>query len=327
MMRLAVVLLGCACDFASGASSLRSATELQPSEVDRERGIGSLRLVGPEENAKETVPGLSGLVGRGFSRAVAQLMEHRPTDVRGGFCEHDWEAPCPDGWEAIGDACAARGAYHGACGRLQNGLGTSSVKDKLDFANVCRAPWPCAGGCRVGRDYSVCPTGWFDVGGGFCERSHALSTDGRCGSIYNFDELSISVKQSMGATCGLAWPCLAECVKDYSAPCPDGWVEAALGSNYCQAPADYMGDCGYSVNTTEMTAAQKHDFAIRCEVAFPCSGGSGTVSASGVDRPEREGAQRNGPIVAATEGIPSMEAGKDRRSLEKRYGAPDGPLL
>lgn len=132
----------------------------------------------------------------------------------------------------------------------------------------------------------------------------------RCGSIYNFDELSISeiqtnfvirdklfsrkccfatgVKQSMGATCGLAWPCLAECVKDYrcgalrrlyatravplrtfvfscSAPCPDvsrptppphprdfrqlfvprvlllllawkGWVEAALGSNYCQEP-------------------------------------------------------------------------------------------
>jgi hypothetical protein len=35
----------------------------------------------------------------------------------------------------------------GPCGHLQNGLASASAKDKLEFANVCRAPWPCAGWC------------------------------------------------------------------------------------------------------------------------------------------------------------------------------------
>lgn len=112
-----------------------------------------------------------------------------------------------------------------------------------------------------------------------------------------------------------------------------------------------MGDCGYSVNTTEvgarivsprfgracllatplqMTTAQKHDFglffvcsaifvearhvdaralaATRCEVAFPCSGG-GVVASSSAGRPERESAQRNGPIVAAEGGEHCMLIG------------------
>lgn len=33
----------------------------------------------------------------------------------------------------------------GACGSLQKGLATAGPQDKVDFANACRAPWPCGG--------------------------------------------------------------------------------------------------------------------------------------------------------------------------------------
>ena len=64
----------------------------------------------------------------------------------------------------------------------------------------------------------------------------------------------------------------AGCVRDYSAPCPLGWVDVGDGGT-CLAPDAYAGPCGESVDYRGLSAHEKMLAASRCGAAFPCING------------------------------------------------------
>jgi len=204
--------------------------------------------------------------------AANRMADHQKL-ASDGLCTRSWNAPCPDGWEHLGKfMCSAPNSYLGACPFLQN-FGGASALTKSKFADACKAPWPCQGGCEAGHDYDTCPEGWTSAGNGFCSGSG-------CAGMYKFDDLGIAEKQELAATCGFQWTCKGECQQDFSAMCPEGWHSM---SGLCVAPATYAGDCDSSVNTEGMTKAQKQEFASKCGVRFGChpgvskSGGSGST--------------------------------------------------
>merc|ERR1711937_485067 len=133
--------------------------------------------------------------------------------------------------------------------------------EKSKFAIDCKAPWPYEDECPAGHDYShPCPSSWVEIGDGFCA-AHA-DAHAKCASVYKFDDMTIDAKQDLATACGFSWPCKVACDQDYSSACPEGWTE--ITANLCMAPADYPGDCEYSVNTAGMTAAQKKAMAEKC---------------------------------------------------------------
>ena len=62
----------------------------------------------------------------------------------------------------------------------------------------------------------------------------------------------------------------ALCVRDYSVPCPMGWVDAGDGGT-CLAPDAYAGPCSESVDFRGLPVHEKMVAASRCGAAFPCA--------------------------------------------------------
>merc|ERR1711862_591234 len=176
-------------------------------------------------------------------------------------CERQWTKPCPDGWDHTGNSvCVAPASYtiSGACRHTQT-FTHADARTKLEFSASCAAPWPCDGdACNEGRDYESCPTGWADIGDGFCRAPSNVET--KCEPTYKFSEIPISTKQELAIACGIEWPCKSSCAPDYRRACPEGWTEVA---GMCAAPVTYSGDCSYSMNTTGMAEKQR---SIGCEV-------------------------------------------------------------
>merc|ERR1712050_247755 len=56
--------------------------------------------------------------------------------------------------------------------------------------------------------------------------------------------------------------------KDYSEPCPLGWVELADG--ICSAPLDYKGDCSKQQGFMGGSAVEKEEVELMCGVCWPC---------------------------------------------------------
>merc|ERR1712083_1189376 len=153
----------------------------------------------------------------------------------------------------------------GPCAAAQM-LAHATLGEKYKFASACSAPWPCASGsCANGKDYDVCPEGWSSVEAGFCQITSGATS--KCGDLYKFDDMPIADKQELALACGLTWPCKTACAEDYSQACPKGWSSIA---GLCVAPATYAGDCGFSINTSGMSSAQKSEFGEKCGVQFPC---------------------------------------------------------
>lgn len=206
------------------------------------------------------------LVNPKVTEVVAQansLAAHAsvPTD---SVCVRKWANTCPDGWAALSSgACLAPSGYEntGGCKCVQS-FASASVMDKYKFASTCNAPWPCEDACGEGHDYTGCPTGWTDMGGGSCQ-----TTNAKCMSAYNFGDMAVSEKQELAIACNMEWPCKISCAQDYSQPCPKGWTTSG---GMCMAPATYAGDCSYGIDTSGMTADQKKSFAAKCAVEFPC---------------------------------------------------------
>lgn len=246
------------------------------------------------------------------------LAEHQPLPVEDPVCSRDWSRPCPDGWEIIGEsACSASKSYTGGCGRIQK-LGEAPVQTKVEFASRCKAPWPCHGGedCPSGRDYEHCPIGWDAVGSGFCKRGSSDSS--KCASLFNIEDMDIADKQWLANDCKVKWACKASCEQNFGAVCPEDWNNIA---NLCVAPATYAGDCGYSLNTTGMSAAQKQSFAAKCVVRFPCAQVGSSFAA-----PERESLRRNGPVSDERE-VGHDELKQMNPALPKEtFTVPSGPL-
>lgn len=196
---------------------------------------------------------------------------------RDGLCDRNWEAKCPDGWVLAGsDQCAAPPSYGGACKTAQSFIGKSAA-EKKQIADECKAPWPCKDECHDGRDYSeLCPEGWSDNSGGFCEAPASIET--KCATSFYFAEMDMKTKQELGVTCGFRWKCKPGCIQDFHQTCPEGWNEVPLNPGICTAPATYAGICGFSVNTSSMTSDQKSNFANKCAVKFPCLSLRGAAS-------------------------------------------------
>lgn len=73
------------------------------------------------------------------------------------------------------------------------------------------------------------------------------------------------------ADCEFSWPALgAACRRDYTAPCPFGWLEVDEGGEAaCHAPASSF--CASAQRFTQMTPAEKQDWEALCGERFPCS--------------------------------------------------------
>lgn len=248
------------------------------------------------------------------------------------LCKRRWEAECPDGWKKMGDQCAAPPSYGGACKTMQTFVDKSAA-EKQRAAEECKAPWPCDD-CTDGRDYSqLCPEGWSDDGGGFCEAPADFVTE--CATSYNFAGKNIAQKQELAETCGFDWKCSVACEQDYSASCPDAWEEVPFNPGLCLAPVTYSGVCGFSVNTTLMSNEQKGAFAKKCSVLFPCLGASVAAAATAEHLAD---AMLDGPVgingqILSVLRMPAIAASKEvslttvPRNISKMFLAPSGPLL
>jgi len=275
------------------------------------------------------------LVNPAVSKVIRQanglagsLMEKDP------LCERRWEAKCPDGWKKMGDQCSAPVSYGGACKTMQSFVG-KSVAEKQQAAEECKAPWPCDA-CTDGRDYShLCPEGWSDDEGGFCKAPADFETE--CATSYNFAGMKIADKQELAETCGFNWKCSVACEQDYSASCPDAWVEVPLNPGLCSAPVTYSGVCGFSVNTKRMSNEQKGAFAKKCAVSFPCLGAAAAEAAAAVVEPGADMVP-DGPVgingqvlsvlrVPATAASDEVSVTTVPRDIAKMFLAPSGPLL
>lgn len=190
-------------------------------------------------------------------------------DTRNDLCQRNWDAACPDGWRGFGEVCQAPTSYGGACASMQSFAGWT-FSDKHKYSESCSAPWPCQDECALGRDYdSACPTGWANMGGGFCKSNESPSSS--CPSTYKFDDMGNVQMQILAATCNVSWPCRKLCEEDYGRACPAGWNEIPAASGVCVAPLTYAGGCAFTVNTSGMVEHQKRKFAAECFVTYPCA--------------------------------------------------------
>ena len=63
----------------------------------------------------------------------------------------------------------------------------------------------------------------------------------------------------------------AQCVRDYNAPCPTGWLDLGDGGS-CTAPVSYDGPCGAELSFKGLAAHEKMQLADSCAVSFACAG-------------------------------------------------------
>ena len=61
------------------------------------------------------------------------------------------------------------------------------------------------------------------------------------------------------------------CARDYSACCPEGWVEVGDGTN-CLAPIEYTGNCPAKMSYAGLSPLEKSMQALECNSFFPCTG-------------------------------------------------------
>lgn len=237
------------------------------------------------------------LVNAKVSEAIAQANSAAAREIlpADSFCERNWARLCPDGWAMVGASCVAPTSYAGPCKNTESFVHVDAM-GKYRFSTSCNAPWQCVNDtCEHGRDYDACPSGWTSRGDGFCQSS----ADGTatCGNAYKIDIISVGEKQELSRVCGLTWPCTNGCERDYTQPCPQEWSNV-LG--LCMAPATYAGDCGFSMNTTGMSAQQKRDIASKCETQFACAGAANELPGESGARSDEMG---NGPIDSRADSV------------------------
>ena len=68
-------------------------------------------------------------------------------------CTRDFSG-CPHGWQGSADSCVAPSSYKGICSRTTRFSGYS-IRQKAEWAALCDATWPCAGGSLTASTASV----------------------------------------------------------------------------------------------------------------------------------------------------------------------------
>jgi len=196
-------------------------------------------------------------------------------------CLRDYSKLCPQGWIEMedGQTCSAPPSYQGACSE-KKAFGNLDPAGKRGHAYECGAEYACIG--KTPEDfYMPCPVGWsVDLD------KHCIAPGsymGPCVGRQSFAGLTVEDKISWGRICGVEWPTRSswkdrqasegiandsstQCRKDYTRPCPIGWV---LNGNHCLSPSGYEDLCGPSWRAS-LTRQQKKAIEKACAVAWPC---------------------------------------------------------
>jgi len=127
----------------------------------------------------------------------------------GGFCLHDYAAPCPFGWHSEGDVCIGPLMYD-ECSR-QKSFSEMTPAAKEDWASMCKVKWPCTDRSSCEKTYAApCPADWYAFNGGMsCTApSHYV---GRCAPVlHGLVDLTKAEKGALEGKCGFSWPCAGE---------------------------------------------------------------------------------------------------------------------
>ena len=118
------------------------------------------------------------------------------------------------------------------------------------------------------RDYSqLCPQGFAAVGDGLC--APLGSYEGPCaGDARSLSGLPVAAKERWSAQCAAAWPC-KQCARDFSAPCPQGWLADPAGVT-CSPAAGYLGPCSGPVSFAGYNAEMLRHFSSSCGAFWEC---------------------------------------------------------
>ena len=122
------------------------------------------------------------------------------------------------------------------------------------------------------RDFSrLCPSRWTDLGDGqTCLSPPSLYVNEECRQVV-FGGLNPLEKSLKAQSCDDSkYPCIGECLQDWSKLCPDGWSPKGPKSTVCVAPPSYIQPCINSYDFYDHNARQKRKFADLCKVNWPC---------------------------------------------------------
>jgi len=118
------------------------------------------------------------------------------------------------------------------------------------------------------RDYSqLCPAGWADAGDG-TKCAAPKDYQGRCKPKLKWGGLTAQQKRQQAARCAAPFPCIGQCMPDFSQNCPLGWPEDV--NRDCLAPAGYSGRCVLRKSFSGMKKIEKQKWARACDVSWPC---------------------------------------------------------
>lgn len=193
-------------------------------------------------------------------------------------CERNYRTLCPQRWVDAGDGetCLAPIDYAGPCSKFIK-YGNMTPAAKSQRALECGTEFTCIG--EAPQDAAkTCPMSWNED----LDHSCVAPADymGPCVGRKSFAGFSTEEKASWGRSCGVSWPArktLEElrskraearqsCLKDYSFPCPEGWMS---DGHHCSSPSAYEGQCGTAVRTT-LSLAQKKALEKVCTAPWPC---------------------------------------------------------
>ena len=118
------------------------------------------------------------------------------------------------------------------------------------------------------HDYAQsCPDGFASVGGASC--APLASYDGPCVSeARSFSGLPAAAKERWSMQCAASWPC-KECIRDFAAPCPQGWLEDAAGAT-CSTAAGYAGPCSGPISFSGYNVEMLQWFSSSCGAFWAC---------------------------------------------------------
>lgn len=115
-------------------------------------------------------------------------------------------------------------------------------------------------------DVNQCPKGWAAQGS---QCAPTAAYQGACKGSTAFFGMSTASKLAFVHYCGAELPCQEDCAPHFAAPCPSLWLEVAPG--VCEAPVNYVGDCGRRANTASMSDDDKKSFGLRCGARWACA--------------------------------------------------------
>lgn len=253
------------------------ASHLASSEVPIASGLApQLRGLFPSE------PSLA--VERAVSDGLLRALDDEGIPASEVTCNRDYSRLCPEGWADAGDGstCVQPLGNQGPCGQ-EVAFGGSTPLQKRRQAAKCGASFPCLGACAPDAS-SSCPLGWAeDVEPGVCLSPAGYS--GPCVQRKSFLGMGARDRELWAKSCEVTWPCRqkllsdlesagpiargafkSDCVTDYSGPCPD---RHTLKDGLCEAPADFLGRCGFTLSSQHSTA-EKVAYAEVCLTPWPC---------------------------------------------------------